>query len=215
VTSSMPTGHAPTSREFFEGLYLADPDPWGFTDDPYERGRYDQILEHVPAGHYDTAFEPGCSIGVLTRRLADRCRRVLALDIAGPAVDEARRRCAGHPGVEIARGELPDDLPTAPLDLVVLSEIGYYFTEPVLGDLAQRIRDLLTPDGRVVAVHWVGDSPDHVLHGRDVHRVLGTRLALSHRVGIEHRDRPTPQHGRGRTDQASRGFLLDVWDVPR
>lgn len=215
MTSSTPTNRAPTSREFFEDLYRADPDPWQFADDAYERGRYGHLLEHVPVGCYDTAFEPGCSVGVLTRQLADRCRRVIAIDIAETAIVEARRRCADRPGVELARGELPDGLPVELVDLVVLSEIGYYFTEPVLGDLAHRIRDLISPGGRLVAIHWTGHSPDHVLHGRDVHRILGTQLGLSHRTGTEHRDGPPPGPGRDQPDAAIKGYLLDVWDVPR
>ena len=215
MTSSTPTNRVPTSREFFEDLYLADRDPWQFADDAYERGRYGLLLEHVPAGQYDTAFEPGCSIGVLTRQLSDRCRRVIAIDIAETAVAEARRRCADRPGVELARGELPDDLPVEPVDLVVLSEIGYYFTEPALGDLAHRIGDLINPDGCVVAVHWTGHSSDHVLHGRDVHRILGTRLGLDHRMGAEHRRDPSPAPDGRQADAVTDGFLLDVWDAPR
>ena len=106
--------------------------------------------------------------------------------------------------------------PTSPVDLVVLSEIGYYLTEPVLVDLAHRIRGVLTPGGRVVAVHWTGESSDHVLHGRDVHRILDTHLELDHRFGAEHRHDSWAEHlvdpVRAST---TRGFLLDVWDVPQ
>ena len=217
MTPSAPLVRASTSREFFEDLYLADPDPWRFTDDVYERGRYDHLLEHVPAGRYHTAFEPGCSIGVLTRHLADRCRRVVAIDIAGTAIAEARHACADRPGVELTRGELPDDLPVEPLDLVVLSEIGYYFSEPVLVDLARRIRDVIAPGGRVVAVHWIGTSPDHVLHGREVHRILHDQLGgLHHRTGAEHRHDSAADPCGERVDPgAVKGYLLDVWDAPR
>ena len=137
MTTGSPLDRESTSREFFEELYRTDPDPWRFSDDAYEQARYQHLLAHIPAGRYDTAFEPGCSIGVLTRQLADRCRRVIAIDIAEAAVAEARRRCVDQPGVELSRGELPGDLPGEPVDLVVLSEIGYYFTEPVLIDLAR------------------------------------------------------------------------------
>ena len=57
---------------------------------------------------YASAFEPGCSIGVLTAQLAPRCDRLLACDVAAAAVESARppgrRDCpasgssAGHPG---------------------------------------------------------------------------------------------------------------------
>jgi cyclopropane fatty-acyl-phospholipid synthase-like methyltransferase len=214
VTTASPLDREPTSRSFFEELYRTDPDPWRFTDDAYEQARYQHLLAHVPAGRYDTAFEPGCSIGVLTRQLADRCRRVFAIDIAEAAVAEAHRRCADRPGVDLARGELPHDLPDEPVDLVVLSEIGYYLTEPVLIDMTRRIRGVLTPGGRVVAVHWTGESSDHVLHGRDVHRILDTHLELDHRFSAEHRHDPMGDLG-VEVAATTKGFLLDVWDVPR
>lgn len=214
MTAPSPLDRGSTSRAFFEELYGADPDPWRFTDDAYEQARYRHLLAHVPAGRYGTAFEPGCSIGVLTRQLADRCRRVIAIDIAEAAVAEARRQCADRPGVQLARGELPHDLPDEPVDLVVLSEIGYYLTEPVLVDLAHRVRDGLTPCGRVIAVHWTGESCDHVLHGRDVHRILDTHLALDHRFGAEHRRDPASDLA-VEPAATTTGFLLDVWDVPR
>jgi trans-aconitate methyltransferase len=214
VTTASPLDRGSTSRAFFEELYRTDSDPWRFTDDAYEQARYRHLLAHVPAGRYDTAFEPGCSIGVLTRQLADRCRRVIAIDIAEAAVAEARRRCADRPGVQLARGELPHDLPDEPVDLAVLSEIGYYLTEPVLVDLAHLIRDVLTPGGRVIAVHWTGESSDHVLHGRDVHRILDTHLGLNHRFGAEHRQDPASDLA-AEPAATTKGFLLDVWDVPR
>ena len=214
MTTSSPTGRASTSRAFFEELYRSDPDPWRFADDVYEQARYHHLLAHVPAGRYDTAFEPGCSIGVLTRQLADRCRRVIAIDIAEAAVAEARRQCADRPGVQLARGELPHDLPDEPVDLVVLSEIGYYLTEPVLGDLARRIGETITLGGSVVALHWTGCSPDHVLHGRDVHRILDTQLGLDHRLGAEHRHDPPADRTDARPEPgAVKGYLLDVWDA--
>ena len=41
----------------------------------------DDVIEH----------QVGCSIGVLTRALAARCDALLALDVAGAALDQARR----------------------------------------------------------------------------------------------------------------------------
>lgn len=201
---------SPTSREFFEELYRAEPDPWRFADDAYEHERYRRILAAVPAGRYATALEPGCSIGVLTRQLADHCGRVIAFDIAEYAVARARRRCADRPNVELSRGALPDDLPTEPVDLVVLSEIGYYFELEALVALIRRIRDLLRPGGRVVAAHWLGSSADHVLHGRDVHATLALHLGLDHRQHAEHGSAPgRDEPGSGRVA----AFVLDVWDA--
>ena len=48
---------------------------------PYEREKYDATLAALPL-RVGSAFEIGCSIGVLTRRLSERCDRLLAVDVA-------------------------------------------------------------------------------------------------------------------------------------
>ena len=48
-------------------MYQAAADPWGFEDRWYEQRKYAVSLALFPAARYRSAFEPGCSIGVLTR----------------------------------------------------------------------------------------------------------------------------------------------------
>ena len=86
-------------------------DPWKFSSSSYELTRYAEIIRVLEGRTFDSGFEPGCSIGVLTESLADRCRRLLAMDISPTAVAVARQRCAGFPNVAIVEGSLPDDLP--------------------------------------------------------------------------------------------------------
>ena len=88
-----------TSREFFDEKYARDPDPWGFTSSPYELTRYATLLRALEGRRFRHAFEPGCSIGVLTDRLATLCTRVDALDISPRAIELARARCALHDNV--------------------------------------------------------------------------------------------------------------------
>ena len=75
-----------------------------------------------------TGFEPGCSIGVLTERLARICDQVEAMDISPTAVARTRDRCGLLQNVTVSHGALPVDLPTGYFDLIVLSEIGYYLS---------------------------------------------------------------------------------------
>ncbi len=139
----------PTSRQFFERKYRANVDPWSFASDTYEQRRYEVILEHVEAGRYERVFEPGCSIGVLTEQLAERCGHVLAIDIAESAVTLARRRCAGRSNVTVEQGSLSEDLPAGTFDLIVFSEIGYYFEECELERLVWRLRRQLDDERHV------------------------------------------------------------------
>jgi hypothetical protein len=67
---------------YFDGMYQAAADPWGFEDRWYERRKYAIGLALLPAERYRAAFEPGCSIGVLTRMLAPRCGTLLSCDLA-------------------------------------------------------------------------------------------------------------------------------------
>ena len=191
-----------TRRSFFERLYRDSVDPWGFAHDAYEQARYAALLDHVPPGRYPRAFEPGCSVGVLTEMLAERCINVMATDIADAAVRRAATRCRRFRNVEVRQAALPDELPPGPFDLVVFSEIGYYLTAEALEDLARRLHRLVAPGGRLIAVHWTGTSPDHVIGGDDVHVTLGRTLTLDH---VAHQ----------RVDDDERGgFVLDAWDCP-
>lgn len=175
-----------TSADAFEALYRSSPDPWQFATSTYEKHRYDTILDSLQRAAYDTAFEPGCSIGALTARLARRCRRVLATDIAPTAVRRARQRCRNFANVVVRLADGPTHLPDEPLDLVVFSEIGYYFDIAALNRYASQLAGRLVPGGEFIAVHWLGSSPDHVLHGDAVHDSLRATLALSRISGVRH-----------------------------
>jgi len=166
------------SKEFFEKKYRASPDPWNFSSSSYELNRYDEIVRFLENRRFHHAFEPGCSIGVLTERLARRCRHVSAMDISPMAVARARQRCAQYPNVTIVEGSLPDYLPDDKFDLIVFSEIGYYFDRGLLAAVRDQLTDRLIAGGVFVAVHWLGISPDHLLSGDEVHEVLGSSDSL-------------------------------------
>ncbi len=75
------SGEAPfTPPEYFEQLYVRDPDPWRFATSGYERDKYAATLAALPNRRFASGFEVGCSIGVLTRQLAERCDALLAAD---------------------------------------------------------------------------------------------------------------------------------------
>ncbi len=84
-------------------------------------------------------------------------------------------------------------LPDQP-DLIVLSELAYYFDCDELARLAARLGDTLRNGGTLLAVHWLGISPDHILHGDEVHEILGRALPLRHQLSQRHE-----------------GFRLDRW----
>jgi SAM-dependent methyltransferase len=174
-----------TSAEFFERKYREHADPWNFAQSDYEQSRYEAIIGALGRRRYERAFEPGCSVGELTWRLATKCRQVDAMDISAAAIDRAKRRCSGLPNVDLRVGGLPHQIPDGTFDLIVFSEIGYYFEETHLQDLAKTLVQRIGPSGTLLAAHWLGTSKDHVLSGDRVHEILrsldGLRLVYSER----------------------------------
>ena len=139
------------TREHFEARYAADPDPWDFEGSAYERAKYERTLAALDERRYASAFEAGCSIGVFTAMLADRCDELLAVDIAQSAVEATRRRLGSRAHVGVERRTLPEQWPAGPFDLVVCSEILYYWDRPTLERRAARDRRIAgarRPPGR-------------------------------------------------------------------
>jgi SAM-dependent methyltransferase len=156
----------------FRERYSASPDPYRLADRWYEARKYAITVALLPRERYGTAFEPGCSIGVLTERLASRCDRLLSCDAIPDAVAAARSRTAALPGVRVEQRVVPGEWPMGSFDLIVFSEILYYFDD---ADLQQMLRLgllALRPGGHLVAAHWRHHAPDHPRGGDDVHRIL-------------------------------------------
>jgi protein-L-isoaspartate O-methyltransferase len=166
------------SREAFERRYRLSADPWNFATSEYERTRYQTILAALIRRRYASAFEPGCSIGVLTAELAGLCDRVTATDIAPSAVARARQHCAHLRHVDIRCADLATHPESGPFDLIVVSEIGYYFSQYDLIRIGAALAQSLSRGGELIAAHWLGNSPDHVLHGDQVHHLLRANLPL-------------------------------------
>jgi len=175
-----------TSQAFFEQKYKATPDPWNFGSSSYELMRYDAILNAMGDRHFAYAFEPGCSVGVLTEKLAQRCDRVDAMDISPTAVAQAKQRCQELTNTYITCDSLSQWSEQTPFDLLIFSEIGYYFEEPTLRTILRGLVSKLAPSGLFVACHWLGHSPDHILTGDRVHEVIAESHELVHQRAERH-----------------------------
>jgi trans-aconitate methyltransferase len=168
----------PTAWQAFEHKYQDKADPWNFATSSYELARYETILSALSGATYGCIYEPGCSVGVLTQQLSRKAVRVMATDFAPTAVEHARRRCAGLQNVEIEVADVRRHRPASPPDLIVFSEIGYYFAAPELRSLGFFLAEQLAPRGELLAAHWLGHSKDHALHGHEVHEQLRAALPL-------------------------------------
>jgi hypothetical protein len=183
-----------TNRAYFQSMYESDPDPWNFATSLYERRKYALTVDALPRAHFRNVFEPGCSIGVLTELLAPRCRRLLASDIVPCALESATTRLSTFDNVVIERRAIPEEWPNQLFDLVVLSEIAYYFDAPTLRRIVDKVVESTDAGSNVIGVHWRGET-NYPLSGDAAHEVIDENVRLTrvmHHVEEE--------------------FVLDLWE---
>lgn len=165
------------SEQYFERMYTADPDPWGFETRWYEKRKYALTVAMLPDEHYGDAFEPGCSIGVLTEALARRCDRVISTDITEAPLRRARER--GIPNATFRCESLHDGWPDGTFDLVVLSEMCYYFDPSDLPRLAASAVSATAPGGTVCVAHWRHHVADYPSTAEQVHTAFRAATGMS------------------------------------
>jgi 2-polyprenyl-3-methyl-5-hydroxy-6-metoxy-1,4-benzoquinol methylase len=144
-----------TPAAFFDVLYANNRDPWGLETSSYEREKYKATLGALPPRRFRSGLEVGCSIGVLTRLLADCCDALLAIDVAETALAEARLRCRNTPQVQFRRASVPTDWPQGRYDLIVLSEVLYFFSGSDIRRTAHRSVSSLADGGVLVLVNFL------------------------------------------------------------
>ena len=172
---------------YFDSMYAASADPWGFTERWYEMRKYAISVAMLPQQRYVEAFEPGCSIGVLTELLAARCARLLSCDVAMAAVSTAAARTAHLSQVRVERRAIPRDWPGGTFDLIVLSELLYYFGGADLDRVLDLAVAALRPGGSLLAVHWLHPVAEYPRSGEEVHGELAMVAGLARLA--EHRER--------------------------
>jgi cyclopropane fatty-acyl-phospholipid synthase-like methyltransferase len=172
-------------RAYFEDLYAADADPWRFATSDYEREKYAASVAALPRDAYNYGLEVGCSIGIFTKSLAQRCSRLLALDVADKALAQARQNCpADH--VTFENRCVPADWPDGEFDLIVLSEMLYYLDRAALYQTAIRVRGAVLPGGTILLVHYLGET-NYPLSGDQAANffieAVGFPILTQHRTG--------------------------------
>jgi alkylation response protein AidB-like acyl-CoA dehydrogenase/SAM-dependent methyltransferase len=173
---------------YFSRIYQRRKDPWGFETSAYESEKYNLTVRSLPLPKYQSALEIGCSIGVLTACLAPRCERLLALDVSEIALEQARQRCAHLSQVRFARMQFPRQAPDDCFDLIVVSEVAYYWQQADLALAADELAARHLPGGHLILVHLTEPVPDYPLTGDEVHDYWLTRPEWQS-VHAERRDR--------------------------
>jgi trans-aconitate methyltransferase len=145
-------------RSVFDRIYARAEDPWDFAGSPYEIAKYRETLAALPNRRFSRGLEVGCSIGVQTRLLAERCDWLLALDLAPEAIRRASARCADLPQVELRQAQVPQDWPADAFDLIVLSEVLYFLDPADIATLGRRVLGCTGRGAVVVLVNWTGET---------------------------------------------------------
>jgi SAM-dependent methyltransferase len=167
-----PSPVEPVDRRYFDQLYATNDDPWSLSTGWYETRKRALMMAVLTRPRYHRIFEPGCAAGELSALLAMQCDELVAMDLHPRAAMAARRRLAGHANATVSVGTLPDDWPSGKFDLIVLSELGYYFDEASWARCAELAIESLRPDGAIVACHWNAPFDARRQRTAEVHSVF-------------------------------------------
>ncbi len=188
--------HASLPPAYFEEMFASTPDPWDFETSSYEQAKYAHTLAALGDRHYRSVFEIGCANGVLTQKLATHCERLLAIDVSRTALATAKARCEAAERIQFAQMIFPGEVPNSEgFDLIVLSEVAYYWDDADLGLAANRVCKLLAPGGDFLLVHWTGET-DYPQSGDGAVKALPAALSIEAETLREER---TPD------------YRLDLW----
>jgi predicted TPR repeat methyltransferase len=171
-------------RDYFEGLYAESGDPWDFETSEYEQHKYARTLSVLGEHTFRRALEAGASIGVFTEMLADRCDELLAVDVSERAVEAARRRLSGRGHVRVERRTLPEEMPEGPFNLIVASEVLYYFPREEMLAVLHGFERELARGGSLLAVHWRRETKTYPMQGDEVHELLAQNTRLQNKETI-------------------------------
>ncbi|MFJ3522996.1 class I SAM-dependent DNA methyltransferase [Pseudomonas sp. NPDC090203] len=180
--------------DYFDELFADSDDPWAFRTRWYEQRKRDLTLAALPRQRYERAFEPGCANGELSVALAQRCDSLVCMDLCPRAVELAVQRLKRFSRARVVQGRLPEDWPEGAFDLIVVSEWAYYLTPASFIEVIDHMLASLTPDGAVLACHWLQPIDGCAMTGREAHSLLHSRLRLHRTLRHEEPD-----------------FLLEVW----
>lgn len=191
VFIASPTRHSATrhsatrhSDAAFDDMFDESDDPWRFESSWYEQRKRAVTLAALPRERLGAVLEVGCSTGVLTSALAHRATTVVGTDVSARAVDRARARLAGNDAVTIRQLRSPQQWPEGSFDLVVLSEVGYFWQPDELDRALALSVGSLTEDGLLLLCHWRHPVDGWPLDGDMVHEAAvglrGLQVVVSH-----------------------------------
>ena len=182
----MTRGKASLPASYFEDIFRDDDDPWNLRSSQYESDKHDHTISVLPQAPYDQALEVGCAGGTLTRRLAAFCKHLLAIDISEAAIQQAKSALGDLPSVELRTCAFPEAAPDRTVDLLILSEVVYYWSDDDIAKAARWMIRHVRTGGDLLLVHWTGQT-DYPQQGDRAVEVLAAHMAPHIEVLIQDR----------------------------
>jgi 2-polyprenyl-3-methyl-5-hydroxy-6-metoxy-1,4-benzoquinol methylase len=149
----------------FQRIYEASKDPWNYQNSDYEKAKRDATIAALDGRRFRSGLEVGCSIGELTRRLADHCDQLLGVDFVDEALAMARVNCGNRSWVSFRNVQVPLEWPGGQFDLIMLSEVLYFLSSEDNLRLVSLCKRCVTAEGVILLVNWLDKSPDDPCSG--------------------------------------------------
>lgn len=131
----------------FDRLALLDDEGW--TSNSHY---HNSLLKHVPA-NCENALEIGCGTGAFARLLAERCKRVVALDLSSEMIRVARSRSTKFDNLEFQLADAMQwNFPQSHFDFVCSIATLHHLDQR---ELLVKIRNSLKPNGVLVVLDLV------------------------------------------------------------
>jgi ubiquinone/menaquinone biosynthesis C-methylase UbiE len=131
----------------FDRLALLDHEGWT-SNNHY----HNFLLKYVPH-NCEEALEIGCGTGAFARRLATRCKRVVALDLSSEMIRVARSRSGEFHNLEFQQADAMQwDFPASHFDYICSVATLHHLQQRLL---LAKIKDALKPRGVLVVLDLV------------------------------------------------------------
>lgn len=147
-----------TQNRFFVRMYFnwryKSQDPYKVSVSGYELEKMDRAISSLGfEKKFGSILEIGCGEGEMTARLAAISGRTLATDISDMAIRRTREAASSFPNVDTQRLDLLTDEPPGQFDLVVASEVLYYFEKEQLPAILERVTSCVKNGGSLALIH--------------------------------------------------------------
>jgi SAM-dependent methyltransferase len=143
-------GGATDQLSHFEELYSAGKEPWSYSGRAVEMLRLERVAALVGSLRPRRLLEIGCSLGLMTERLAALGAELTAVDLSPTAVRRARERVRGATFLAASGSRLP--FAAGAFDVILASDglYSWQIDAPARAAALREMHDALAPGGRVV-----------------------------------------------------------------